>query len=245
MTGIFVGTIAGSGLLRGGMDCHSHVLPGVDDGFGDAGQSVEALLALEGMGLRRLWLTPHIMEECPNETEDLRRKFCALVSEYREKSAHPLELRLGAEYMMDSLFVSRLACGDLLPLFNGGYLLVETSYYSPPLGMSDMLSSVKERGYTPVLAHPERYIYMDMAEYSALASGGTLLQLDLFSLLGSYGAEARHKATELLRNGMYSLAGSDIHEKSQLLLLTHGRLRRGTLRHLRRLLEEQNERYAI
>ncbi len=245
MIGIFGGTIAGSGLLRGGMDCHSHLLPGVDDGFGDMVQSVEALLTLEKTGLSRLWLTPHIMEECPNETDGLRRKFRSLVSEYRGKSARPLELRLGAEYMMDSLFVSRLASGDLLPMFSGGHLLVETSYYSAPLGMSGMLSSIKEHGYIPILAHPERYAYMDIWDYCSLASGGTLLQLDLFSLFGSYGAEARRKANLLLYKGMYSLAGSDMHEKSQLRLLTRGRLPCGTLRHLRLLLEKQNERYAI
>ena len=76
-----------------------------------------------------------------------------------------MRLYLAAEYMMDNLFERRLRDRDLLPLGTGGkHLLVETSYFNPPAGLVEILKSIKAAGYFPVLAHPERYMYMDMED---------------------------------------------------------------------------------
>lgn len=61
--------------LPGGIDWHSHILPGVDDGFQEVKKSLEMLCLYEGAGMRDVWLTPHIMEDVPNETTHLRQVF--------------------------------------------------------------------------------------------------------------------------------------------------------------------------
>ncbi|MDD6668024.1 MAG: capsular biosynthesis protein, partial [Bacteroidales bacterium] len=66
-------TLCKSNLLGGAIDCHTHLLPGVDDGFRKADDSLAALARMESTGVRTVWLTPHIMEDIPNETDDLRR----------------------------------------------------------------------------------------------------------------------------------------------------------------------------
>lgn len=206
-------TLAESGLLRDATDCHSHLLPGVDDGFKTLADSLRALKILEEQGLDTLWLTPHIMEDYPNTTADLRARF----EELREAYKGPIRLRLAAENMLDSLFSERLRSGDLLLHGeNGDRLLVETSVFSPPMEMESMLYDIKIAGLVPILAHPERYVYMNIDDYRRLRDKGVLLQLNYGSLLGVYGHEARAKAVRLLDEGMAAMFGGDLHRVASL-----------------------------
>lgn len=213
-------TIGETGILNGLTDWHSHILPGVDDGFRSMEDSLEALSRYESLGISEVWLTPHVMEDVPNATEVLKNRFSELCDAYKGA----LRLHLAAEYMMDSLFERRLRDRDLLPLGTGGkHLLVETSYFNPPAGLVEILKSIKAAGYFPVLAHPERYMYMDMEDYSALTDSGVRLQLNLCSLVGMYGKEVQKKAFRLLRKGYFSIAGTDLHRLSLLDFLTKTR----------------------
>ena len=219
-------TIGETGILHGMTDWHSHILPGVDDGFRSIKDSLEALSRYESLGISEVWLTPHVMEDVPNATEVLKNRFSELCDAYKGA----LRLHLAAEYMMDSLFERRLRDRDLLPLGTGGkHLLVETSYFNPPAGLVEILKSIKTAGYFPVLAHPERYMYMDMEDYSALMDSGVRLQLNLCSLVGMYGKEVQDKAFRLLRKGYFSIAGTDLHRLPQLESLTKTRCLPGNI----------------
>lgn len=206
-----VETIKAGRLLDGITDWHSHILPGVDDGFKDMKDSLDALKMMEQLGVKEVWLTPHIMEDCPNKTKDLRKRFEELLLEYEGG----LTLHLAAENMMDSLFEERLEANDFLPLGEkGGHLLVETSYFSPPMNMFSILEEIKKNGYYPVLAHPERYQYMDEQDYKRLKNMGILFQANYFSLIGAYGSTAQRKVEWLLKEDMIDLIGSDLHKYS-------------------------------
>lgn len=199
-------SLIASGLLKDAVDNHSHILPGVDDGVRTLEESLSILEYIEEQGFSTLWLTPHIMEDVPNTTEDLQQRFEALCAAYSGK----LKLRLAAEYMMDNLFEERLAAGDLLR-HGGDQVLVETSTLFPPIGFWDLLETMKRSGYVPVLAHPERYRYMERKDYDRLRRGGVLLQLNIPSIVGAYGESVRDKALMLLDRGMYAMVGSDCH----------------------------------
>ena len=191
-------------------DYHSHILPGVDDGVRNLEEALGVLARLEREGVESLWLTPHIMEDVPNRTADLQQRFAELQGAY----GGPIRLHLAAEYMLDSLFVDRLEAGDLLPLGErGDALLVETSCFTPPMDLDGLLDRIRSAGWHPVLTHPERYFYMDHADYRRLAAAGTRFQLNLGSLAGAYGREVRRKAKWLLRHKFYALAGSDLHRE--------------------------------
>lgn len=200
--------IAESGILRGMTDHHSHLLPGVDDGVKTLSESLEILDGMERQGMRKVWLTPHVMEDIPNATAALREKFGELKAAY----SGGMELDLAAEYMMDNLFEERLGDDDLLPLCEDErYLLVETSCFNPPMNLASLLKRIREKGYCPLLAHPERYTYMDKKGYSALKEQQIAFQLNLPSLAGLYGARVQKKAASLLEAGMYDLSGNDLH----------------------------------
>ena len=195
-------------LLKGFTDHHSHILPGVDDGVKKMDTSLKVLKHYEQLGFAEVWCTPHVMEDIPNTTEGLRSRFAELCAAYQG----PIKLHLAAEYMMDALFDDRLEQGDLLPLGDDGQqLLVETSYFTPPMDLDGILRRVKQKGLYPVLAHPERYVYMEKSRYAALKAVGIRFQLNLSSLAGGYGSQAKENSLWLLKKGYYDLAGSDLH----------------------------------
>ena len=199
-----------SGIFQGMTDCHSHLLPGVDDGVEKLETTLAILQLMEEEGVKKVWLTPHIMEDIPNRTDELRARFAELMQQYRGK----VELSLAAEYMLDNLFDERLANDDILPLREGkNYLLVETSYFTPPIELLATLKRVQAKGFYPLLAHPERYMYMRLSDYTQLRNEGIEFQLNLFSLVDAYGKEVRKRAEWLLKNGHYSLCGGDTHRK--------------------------------
>ena len=201
-------SIASSGILERFTDWHCHLLPGVDDGVQTIEESMQILTSYEQFRIKEVWLTPHIMEDIPNSTDMLRTRYAELKSAYKG----PIILRLASENMLDSLFEQRLQRGDLLPIGKEGkHLLVETSYFNPPYGLHNILLRIKSKGYVPVLAHPERYNYMDEGNYRQLKEMNVKFQLNLFSLVGAYGTEVRKKAEWLLKNGFYDLTGSDTH----------------------------------
>lgn len=201
-------SLADSGIFRGFTDWHCHLLPGVDDGVQMMEETLRVLSLYEDLKVKEIWLTPHIMEDIPNTTAALKARFEELRAAYQGN----ITLHLASENMLDTLFEERLNKNDLLPLGKDGkHLLVETSYFNPPMGLSNILLRIKTKGYVPVLAHPERYVYMDENDYRTLKEMNVMFQLNLFSLVGAYGTGVRKKAGWLMKNGFYNLAGSDTH----------------------------------
>lgn len=202
-------SLADSGIFRGFTDWHSHILPGVDDGVQTMAEALEILALYEKLGVKSVWLTPHVMEDVPNTTAHLKGCFEELKAVYKGTA----RLHLAAEYMLDNLFRERLNNEDLLPLGEKkDHLLVETSYYNPPANMYGLLERIKAKGFYPVLAHPERYMYMTDGDYMRLKEMGVLFQANLFSFIGVYGKEAKSKTERLLYVGLYDILGTDIHD---------------------------------
>ena len=199
-------SILESGLLKGAVDQHSHILYGLDDGVKTLEDSLAILQFLEEQGVSEVWFTPHIMEDVPNTTEGIRARFEEL------KSAYPggLRLHLAAEYMIDTLFEERLAARDLLTHGND-CVLVETSAVAAPINLWEVLETMRKVGYRPLIAHPERYHYMDKADYKRLHDMGCILQMNLPSIVGFYGESVRERALDLLGKGWYAMVGSDCH----------------------------------
>lgn len=199
-------TIAKSGILEGFRECHCHLLPGVDDGVKKMEDTLSILQQWEAAGVREVWFTPHVMEDYPNTPAQLQEVFQEVLDVYEGG----IQLHLAAENMMDNIFPERLEKRELLPIF-GDHLLVETSYFNPPLRMGETLENIRKAGYRPILAHPERYYYMEMEDYPRWKARGIKFQLNFASLVGAYGPDVRKKAEALLEKGLYDFMGSDTH----------------------------------
>ncbi len=258
-----------SGLLEGFCDWHCHLLPGVDDGVEESGESLEILKLWEEAGVKEVWMTPHIMEDMPNKKEDLLRRF----NDFKEVYKGGIELHLAAEHMMDGEFLKRINenenenenekfneneninenekfnengnekfnenenenenLGGVLAIGeNQDMMLVETSYYIPPMNMEEIIDLVKRKGYTPILAHPERYQYMGKNDYMHWKDKGVLLQLNIGSVVGAYGYEVQRKAEWLLKQDMYDLCGSDTHSIEHVEFFLNSMIRKKTVKRL-------------
>ena len=225
-----------SSYFAGLTDWHCHIMPGVDDGIQQMSDSLTVLSEYEQMGIHEVWLTPHIMEDIPNTTVQLRKQYELLCAAY----SGAVTLHLSAENMIDHTLHVRLAEDDLLPVGpTSGSLLVETSYYTPPMRFHETLEQISDKGYQPVLAHPERYVYMDESDYLNLKDSGVLFQLNLLSLGGHYGKLSRKKAQRLLRLGLYDVTGSDLHSVETIRWLKELKLSRDLLLSLEQI--KQNE----
>ena len=235
-------TIAASGILTGATDYHSHILPGMDDGVGTIQEALDILARYEALGIRALWLTPHIMEDIPNSPKKLKERFFELRVAYTGK----IKLHLAAEYMIDNhlryaldTMVPGSIYKDMMSLGNTWkHILVETSYYNSPIKMRETIGLVKEKGYIPLLAHPERYMYLENSEYQKLHNEGVRFQLNLASLAGCYGPVVKKKAEWLLSNGLYYVAGSDLHSEETLEIFKGCKLKKQHLEQLRPLLHK-------
>lgn len=215
-------TFGSVNFFQGFIDYHSHILPGVDDGVSKMGQSLEILTEYEQLGVTEVWCTPHIMEDIPNTTADLRARFAELQEAYKGS----IKLHLAAEYMMDAVFEERLKSGDILPLgLKQNKILVETSYFNAPMHMNNTLQDIKAKGFTPVLAHPERYMYMDSEDYyKKLKQNGIRFQLNVGSFSGAYGNTAKRKAEMLTKAEYYDYKGTDLHNIELLHHILHTNL---------------------
>ena len=186
-------SVLDSGLLKGAVDQHSHILYGLDDGVKTQEDSLAILRWLEEQGVSEVWFTPHVMEDVPNTTEGIRARFEELKAVY----SGGLKLNLAAEYMIDTVFEDRLEHRDLLE-HGPETVLVETSAIAPPMNLWNVLDQILKAGYRPLIAHPERYRYMDQSDYRELYNMGCFLQLNLPSIVGFYGESVRQRAQYIL-----------------------------------------------
>lgn len=200
-------SILKTGLLAGMTDVHSHLLPGVDDGVPDRDSAVEALSFLERqIGVKQQYFTPHIMDDLSdNDKDTLTTHLTSFLNYYKGN----ISIRLAGEYMLDAGFGRHLRDGLLT--MSGNHVLVETSYLSAPPEMENLLYELSISGYTPVIAHPERYVYMSDDDRYLLKEHGCKFQLNLMSLAGTYGKGASRCALDLLKSDFYDFVGSDFH----------------------------------
>ena len=229
-------TVSESGLLDGFRDCHCHLVPGVDDGVDSLDETIEIIEEWESENVKEVWMTPHIMEDMPNEVEGLTNRFRDVVT----SCGDGMTLHLAAEHMMDGLFLQRLEANDVMPIGKDrNKLLVETSYYTPPMYMEDIVSNVKRKGYYAILAHPERYQYMEKSDYRHWKQQDVLLQLNVPSLVGAYGPIVQKKAEWLLKENMYDYCGSDTHSMEQVRMFLASEISKKTVKQVKKISENQ------
>lgn len=204
-----------------GVDIHSHLIPGIDDGSQSASVSAGFIRQLSELGLEKFICTPHIfMEVYPNSTATIEPALQQLKDELKQQN-QLAEISAAAEYMMDPDFDRLMKEGPLLCL-KDNFVLVEMSYQVETRNVEQYIFDLSVRGYQPVLAHPERYIYYhgNFEQYRKLSERGCLLQVNLLSLSGYYGKIVKQVALRLLKEQLIDLAGTDLHHQRHLDALT-------------------------
>ena len=198
------------------VDLHSHFIPGIDDGSQSMEESLSLLKGMESLGYEKVITTPHIMIDVYRNTPQIIKEGLVSLRKAAKAEGIKLQIEAAAEYYLDEGFYDHLHSDEVMSI-NGKYLLFETSYATKPLQVEDMIFEISAAGYTPLMAHPERYRYVSdpLKEYGRWKELGVLFQLDLNSLGGYYGRDAKKKAEILSNNGMIDFLGSDVHHLKQ------------------------------
>lgn len=231
------------------IDYHCHILPGLDDGARNLDESLEIARILCDTGFTEAYCTPHLIKGCfDNQKDAIIKAVSALQKELHEKNIH-LTLHAGVEYYLDEFFSAHLK--DPLVLGGSSYVLVEAPMQANLEFIKENIYSIVRRGYIPLLAHPERYDFLDFtvhnspftfhrdnflnrminrlttgststengqASYNSglLQNMGCKYQLNIGSIAGAYGDNARKRAVMFLQNGLCEKIGSDAHSSHDL-----------------------------
>lgn len=196
-----------------GLDMHSHILPGIDDGAPDVPTAVALVKELIRLGYQELIATPHVLTDLhPNTPATIREALANLQQGLEEADIH-IPVSAAAEYMIDETFHELLRSDAELMTLPHQHILVELPQAGEPPRWEEAIFRLQTKGYRPILAHPERYRYLagDFDRFTQLQENGVGLQLNLLSLSGYYGAGPERSGKELLKRGLADYLGTDLH----------------------------------
>lgn len=212
------------------IDTHLHVLPKLDDGSRSTAESLEILQNLIDLGFTDVVCTPHYLPDsdyCPNN-QIKRAAFSALQTAAKHL---PIKLHIGNEAYVDTNLY-QLIQSDEIQLIGNRFLLFELPFYAEFQGLPDLLHNLKVKGITPILAHPERYLYFqeNYELVDQLKASGLLFQSNYGSIIGQYGKSAEKLVKYLLKNGYVDFLGTDIHRANSQVFLKFSRIKRKIIR---------------
>jgi protein-tyrosine phosphatase len=196
-------------------DIHNHLVPGVDDGARTVEDTLASVEQMTREGIRKIITTPHV-EASLTRNWPLLNKHLDAVSEAFHRAAEAVagsfpevEFRRGHEVMLD------VPDPDLsdprLRLAESSFVLVEWPRHYLPPGTGMVLERLVDSGVRPVVAHPERYVGINLDVAWSWREAGALLQVNYGAFLGRYGASAQRLALRLLRRGWVDVLASDFH----------------------------------
>ena len=197
-------------------DIHSHLLPDLDDGVKTFVEAWQIIKRFEDQGYQKLITTPHIMNDYYRNTpEGIHNKLKELGDFLLEKKCF-VQIEAAAEYYLDESLIQLVDNKEnLLTFATQKYLLFETNFLTEPYQLKDFIFKAITQRYKPVLAHPERYEYLNknFDKLEDLRNRGVLFQLNILSLIGFYSAPIQKMAEHLIDKGWVDFIGSDCHNE--------------------------------
>lgn len=196
------------------IDCHCHILPGIDDGAPDVEVSVAMARAFVADGVVAVACTPHILPGVyHNRGPDIRSAVVRLQDELDRRDV-PLTLVCGSDAHVTPDMIAKLGSGEILSLHDSRYVLVEPPHHVAPARLDDFFFSLMAAGYVPILTHPERlsWIEQNYALVEMLSDRGVWMQITSGSLAGVFGSRPRYWAERMLDEGRVHILATDAHE---------------------------------
>ena len=195
------------------IDIHTHIIPFVDDGSSSLEDSLAMVKHEISIGVDTIICTPHhIFHRYEKSIEDIKKNF-NLLKEEVEKQNLPIKLLLGQEicYTHREDILSFLNEGKLLTLNNSKYVLLEFSFAREPEDITDIVYNFSIKGYKVIIAHVERYEWINMDKVISLKNEGALIQVNSGAIVGLTTGKEKRFAKKLLKNNLVDIVASDIH----------------------------------
>lgn len=205
-------------------DIHSHILFGVDDGSRSIEESIKLLKKLKSVGFNHVILTSHYIEGSEYNADNSKKREIFLKLKQRIVDENiDIDITLGNEIFINDHIIPLINDGYISPIGDSKYLLVELPFHNKLLNLEDIIYEIKISGYTPIIAHPERYTYLqeDYSLVDALRKDGNLFQANYASILGHYGKGAEKLMKYMLKNRYIDYLGTDIHRAEKDYVVTN------------------------
>jgi protein-tyrosine phosphatase len=196
-----------------GADMHSHLLPNLDDGVRSFEQAEEIIRRFIAFGYTRLITTPHVMSDTYRNTSAGILQRLDELRQYLQAREIRIRIDAAAEYYLDEDLIRKLESNEPLLTFGDRFLLFETNFLNEPMNMKDFIFLAATKGYRLVLAHPERYLYLqqNMKKMEDLLNRGVYFQINISSFTGYYSKAVQATVNKMIENEWVHMLGSDCH----------------------------------
>ncbi len=201
-------------------DMHSHLIPGIDDGSQSMDETIAMLAKFKELGYKKIVTTPHIMSDYYRNTPEIILDGLAKVREELKRINLDIEIEAAAEYYFDETLFTKLEEESFLT-FNNKHVLIEFSFSNEPQGHDKLFYDMRIKGYKPVIAHFERYMFFhgSIEKAQTWRENGMLIQLNINSLFGHYGLAVQKQAEKLIDAGLVDYIATDCHRIDHLAIL--------------------------
>lgn len=195
------------------IDVHSHIVFGVDDGSKSIEQSIEMLQEANSLGFEKVIVTPHYIEEYYEMDKEEIAARIEILKEELEKVDCNIEIIQGNEIYITNNINELLENEQAVALNNKKYVLFELPLNAEAMNLNEVVYQILEKGRIPILAHPERYPFVqkDPNVLLDLIENGVLIQSNYGSIIGQYGKQVKNTVKKMLEHNMVHLLGSDVH----------------------------------
>jgi protein-tyrosine phosphatase len=209
------------------VDLHLHLLPGVDDGARNVRESLDHAARMVKAGVREALVTPHVGHPTfPLDVAAIPAHTAALQAAL-DREGIDLRLHAGGEIHPD--VAASLGAAELRTLAQGPpgarWVLLEVPFAGVDEGFLAGCRAIRRHGIGLVIAHPERAAGLLDGGLRALRDelrAGAVLQVNVCSLLGRHGAEAKLAAERLIRGKLAYVLASDGHPGTRTHTLAEG-----------------------
>lgn len=199
------------------IDIHCHILPGIDDGAKNLEDALEMARIAEEDGIKKIINTSHYHPEFDYISGDKLKDELDKFNNILKKEKIDLEIIIGNEIYFDDNYFSSIDKKGFYTLGDSKYILIEFSPTRFPSKLKEVIYEFKIKGYTPILAHIERYsqIQKNPSLVKEAVQEGALIQLNGPSIIGKSGSEIQKLSELLLKNNLIHFVASDAHSSDR------------------------------
>jgi len=199
------------------IDIHSHVLYGIDDGAKTIEESILLLKNMKKIGINVVVATPHYISETSYIKDNSNKSY--LIGQIKEEIKLQnigIDLYLGNEVFIDRNIHEFVRLGKVATINSSKYLLLELPRNTEILELFDILFKLRSRGYIIIIAHPERYVFLqrDYKYLNKILEMGCLFQGNFENAIGRYGSEAEKIFWYMLSHNKYQFLATDVHHNT-------------------------------
>tara|TARA_Y100001968_G_C19301120_1_gene689083 strand:+ start:64 stop:792 length:729 start_codon:yes stop_codon:yes gene_type:complete len=205
------------------VDIHSHILPGIDDGAKNVEESLKLISEMKKLGFSKIIGTPHTYRGMYENTNETIKNSYKLLSKNLPKN---INVSYASEYMLDVSLIEKAMNRSLLCI-KKNYVLIEMGFLFEPINLYEIIFKISLNGYIPVLAHPERYLFLhdDFNKYHKLKNLNCKFQINFLSVIGGYGKKVLNITDKLLKNNLVDFSGTDIHNMNHIMAIKNTKIK--------------------